>query len=365
MMEVVTTRRRLIPERTLLRSLLTVTCLSTAISAAGRDRAPLPEEAYLGSITGARHISLGKALTGTGDEGNSLFWNPAGLNFLPGGFLSMTFRSQHLTGLEQLINPTLSGTGLSSIVVSTPQSAMGWRALSRVDVDEPFFEVSEGETTEVLSQEYLVDEFLLAITTMGAGGVLSSEENFVMGINIKYLRSELGIAQRPIVNGEPQESEVNLDRGNGYGMGLGILLNWRTLSLGFSIQNLLGKLYWNDYEAERVNPNLLGGATFQPSEWFTLAGALEHRWRRRTPMVFHLGAEAIFRRAENPQWYGFLTSFSPSLRIGAYGTNLSSREQTVFTGGLGYVYSHYQLDTGVYGNDIGDLGYVATLSIPF
>lgn len=364
-MKVVMTKRLSIPKRNLIRGFLTLTCLSTAISAVGRDRAPLPEEAYLGSITGARHIALGKALTGTGDDGNSLFWNPAGLNLLPIGFFSMTFRSQHLTGLEQLINPTLSGRGLSSIAISTSQTAMGWRALARVSMEDPFIEVSEGETTEVMSQEYLIDEYLLAITTVGAGGALSPEENFLMGINIKYLRGELGIAQRRIVNGQPQEPEVNLDRGNGYGIGLGTLLDWRTLSLGFSIQNLLAKLYWNDYQAERVNPNLLGGGTFRPSEWLTLAGALEHRWRRGTSMVFHVGAEAIFARLENPQWYGFLISFSPSFRFGAYGTDLSKREQTVFTGGLGYVYSRYQLDTGVYGNDMSDLGYVATLSIPF
>lgn len=333
----------------------------------GKEKAPLQEEDYLGSAVGARPISLGGALTGVGGDESSLYWNPAGLNLLPVKLISISFGSEPVRGISQLFNPSLRRRGLSSLSVSGPETALGWHALARVAFEDSVsLEVDQGETTEVWKDiEFWADEYLFSITTMAQREKLPSDEDFFVGINVKYIRAELGLAERQRKGGSWQEPEANLDTGNGYGIDVGALLHLEKLSLGLSVQNLMAKVYWKDYEPERIGANLMGGFSILPSNWLTLAGALERRWKRGASTILHLGGEATFRRESLPGWFGIFTSFSPSVRLGMYGPDLSKREGRVFTGGLGYVYSHYKVDTAVYGADIDNLGYVVTFSIPF
>lgn len=350
------------------RALLSVLLLlGVAIPAAGKERVPLEGEDFLGPGVGARAIGLGGAVAGVGGDENSLYWNPAGLNLLTASSISISFGSEPLTGVGQLLNPSLRRRGLSCLSISTSEMAVGWRALSRVSFEDSLFlEVSDGETTEVWrDMEFWADEYLVSITTMTHGQGVVPEEKFLMGVNLKYVRGELGTAERMRRNGIWQEPELNLDRGNGYSVDLGLFLDERRFRLGLAAQNVLAKVYWKDYRAERIEANLMGGFSLLPTNWLVLAGAVEQRWNSKASTIIRLGAEATFWRGSSPGWYGLITSFSPSVRLGTYGRNLSKREQRVMTGGLGYTYSRFKVDTAVYGSESDNLGYVVSLAIPF
>lgn len=317
----------------------------------GREKAPVQEGDYLGSPAGARPVSLGGALAGVAGDQSALFWNPAGLSLLPVNLISITFRRR----------------GVSSISISTPEMALGWHSLSRIDFEDSLsLQVDDEETTEVRKDmEFWLDEYIVSITTMAHNQSLRSEENIFVGTNLKYVRGGLGIAEKRNRSGSWQDVEVNLDRGNGYGVDVGILVRQERFGLGLAVQNLLAKVYWHDYENERIRANLMGGFSILPWDWLTLAGALEQRWNRRTSTILRLGGEAVFWRERSPRWYGIFTSFSPSIRLGMYGPNLSETEGRVLTGGFGYVYSRYQVDIAAYGADVDNLSYVVTLSVPF
>lgn len=340
---------------------------------AGAEKAPLLKNAYCGLEPGARASAMGGAFIAVGGDASCFFWNPAGLGLLPQSITVFDFNDTKHIGVEDVEIADLMGTAtglsgkrLSSVAFAEKQGALSWRPLSSISEHNIYEQsLTDGDTIERWTDiEYSINEFGLSMTTL----ISASEQEIqgmpcILGMSIKYINSRIGVAEKSKRNDIWEEPKVNLDTGNGYSIDIGFLYSKRWFSLGFSAQNVLANLYWHDYSRDRINANLRGGIAFMPFNSFILASDVEKRWDD-TPYIYHIGAEKRFRREKKQS----IKHWAFSMRLGAYGTDLLDEEKTIYTGGLGYSYSNYIVNTAVSGRYEGkdsNLSFRLTISIPF
>ena len=348
------------------------------------EKAPLLKNAYCGLEPGARASAMGGAFVAVGGDASCFYWNPAGLGLLPQPTTVFGFNDTKHIGVEDveiadlLGTPTgLSGKRLSFIAFSENRGALSWRPLSNVCKDgiyEQHIE-ADGDTIEIWRDiEYSINEFALSMTTLTIATAQEIEGMpCILGMNIKYINGRMGVAEKSRRNGIWEEPKVNMDTGNGYSIDIGFLYSRKQIGLGFSVQNVLANLYWHDYSRDRINANLQAGIAFMPFNGFILASDIEKRWDD-TPYIYHIGTEKTFmRRKKQRNDFGTkdrqsLKHWDSSIRLGVYGTNLFDKEKTIYTGGIGYSYSNYRVDTTVSGRYEGKdskLSFKVTISIPF
>lgn len=350
----------------------------------GAKRAPLFENTYWGLESGARAFAMGGAFVAVGGDASCFYWNPSGLGLLPQPTTMFGFNDTKHIGVEDveiadlLGTPTgLSGKRLSFIAFSEKRGALSWRPLSSISKHGVYKQsIAGGDTIERWTDiEYSINEFGLSITTLMAATEQEIQGmSCILGMNVKYINGRMGVAEKSRRNGIWEEPKVNLDTGNGYSIDLGFLYSERWLSLGFAAQNVLANLYWHDYSRDRINANLRGGIAFMPFNSFILASDVEKRWKEGTPYIYHIGAEKTFIwYKKQKRQFGIkekkpVKQWAFSMRLGAYGTDLLDEEKTIYTGGIGYSYSNYIVDTAVsrrYEGKDSNLSFRLTISIPF
>ncbi len=351
---------------------------------AGTEKAPLLEGAYWGLETGARPFAMGGAFVAVGGDASCIYWNPAGLGLLPQSTAMFGFSDMKDIEVEnmEVVNlfrtaTGLSGKRLSFVAFSENQGALSWCPLSSVCRNNMYFQNinADGDTIERWTDlEYSINEFVLSMTTlMGATDQEIQGMPCILGMNVKYLNGRIGVAEKSRKNGVWEEPNINLDTGNGYSIDLGFLYPKKWIALGASAQNVLAKLYWHDYSADRINANLRGGIAIKLFNSLLLASDVEKRWDEKAPYIYHIGVEKTFIRGKK-QRSNFGTKDKQSLkygdlsiRLGTYGTDLLEEEK-IYTGGIGYSYSNYRVDTSVSGKYEGKdskLSFRLTISVPF
>ncbi|MHB9154668.1 MAG: hypothetical protein ACYC5N_03115, partial [Endomicrobiales bacterium] len=155
-------------------------------------------------------------------------------------------------------------------------------------------------------------------------------------------------------NGIPS---INLADGNGFSADLGFVYALAPeLRLGVNFQNLLGFMWWEDFEKDQLPFILRAGLAFQISEFMTFASDWEKRYYRGTDPVdlVHFGLEQNIGK-----WL--------SLRAGMYGKDLNDKETAHLSAGLGYKSNSYELSLAGEKYRLGDddvYRYILSLNLP-
>ncbi len=369
-------------EKRVIFSILCLTFFSR--ESAGTEKAPLLEGAYWGLESGARPFAMGGAFVAVGGDASCIYWNPAGLGLLPQSIAMFGFSDMKDIEVEniEVVNlfrtaTGLSGKRLSFVAFSENQGALSWRPLSSICENNMYEQNinADGDTIERWKDiEYSINEFVLSMTTlMGATDQEIQGMPCILGMNVKYLNGRIGVAEKSRKNEVWEEPNINLDSGNGYSIDIGFLYPKKRIAIGLAARNVLAKMYWHDYSGDRINANLRGGIALELFKGFILASDVEKRWDDKAPYIYHTGAEKTFIR-EKKQRSNFGTKNRQSLkqgdlsiRVGAYGTDLL-KEEKIYTGGIGYSYSNYRVDTSVSGKYEGKdskLSFRLTISVPF
>jgi len=219
-----------------------------------------PTEDLMKIGAGARPMGMGKAFTAVADDGNSVFFNPAGLAQLK----SWQFTSMYVNMMEGDLPYTLVS---ASVPFRAVNFGLGAIATGVSNIPSP----GSGSLTYFDYYDRLI--FLSCATTNKYG-------NLSVGANLKYFQKGFS-------------SSVG-NTGSGVNLDLGIKLQpEEDLMLGANIQNVLPTdVVWTSGAQDEIPPLLkLGWGAWVLGKKAMLAADVEKALTRSQPALFHFGGE--------------------------------------------------------------------------
>ncbi|MFC1501383.1 hypothetical protein ACFL58_02915 [Elusimicrobiota bacterium] len=293
--------------------------VSTSLMSA-KDYPPIPYNAYNGPSIGGRAMAMGFAYSPVGGDPSTIVYNPAGLSDSGRDMISFTYEAARQSSLaysQMFFSDTLKHHSLQFIALVSDKSAFSWRPMANTTV-------TENDGTNWKESEVKIDEYTVS-------AYHKSENGLKTGINISYLTGRIG--QAGIENGVPS---TNLSDGRGMSMDLGFMIPLSgQIMLGLSFENLLGNMWWDDYEKEQLPFGLRGGFAFKISEQTLFAHELEKKYYRNE----NPGPDETIRHYGIEQGFGGAVK----LRFGMYGSDLNDMDTVHMTSGLGYEKENYIL----------------------
>ena len=317
--------------------LMLIVSAATLFAAAA---APTQYNSYDGFAPGARAIAMGGAFVAVADDASAVYYNPAGLADNEKGCVSITYeatRQSELTTAQIFAGESLSGSNLQNISFISAKGAFTWRPLANST-----WQSSNGpdwEKNEVKINAYTVSA--------------SHQENQMRtGLNLTYMSGQ--IAQSSIKAGIPS---VNISDGYGFAMDFGFLYTVsEQIRFGLNFKNLAGYMWWQDYEKDQLPFILKSGVDFQIKRFTNFSTEWEKRYYRKTD-------EQNITRFGIEQMLGNILA----LRAGIAGTDLNDKENSSFSGGIGYMQNAFELSLTAekYRVDMNDVyRYVISVNIP-
>jgi len=280
--------------------------------------APTQFNAYDGVAPGARAIAMGGAFCAICDDASAAYYNPAGLCNVKQSLVSITYemsRQSDLTSDQIFAGEALRNRSFQYLSFVTQKGAFSWRPLANYT------------TRTENGQDFENDEVKINAYTVSAGHSDVST-NLSTGINLTYLSGI--IAQSKLTNGVPY---ISNSAGYGVSMDFGFLYTASPeLKLGVTFKNLAGYMWWDDFEKDQLPFILKTGLDYHIKDFTNLSAEVEKRYYRKVDEqdITSFGIE---------QWLGTILS----LRAGMSGTDLNDKEQTTFSGGIGYTQTGFAL----------------------
>jgi len=298
-----------------MKKLFFVFCILFLISQmAMAKKPPTMPNSYNGMPLSAKSIAMGNTGTGAVSRADNIYFNPAGLAYnqtenLQVEILISILRDSDLPKTElNIIDPT--ELGLMSIVLMQNFGAISWRTLSSYQIK-----------TSSENNWYKKQENIKAVT-LSVGNV--SNNGSALGINISYLYGTLAESFVSDLNPYAQTSS-----GNGFSLDIGMTYPIKNhLVLGINLENIVGFMWWNDYNNYDQLP-----FTIETGIGYYLGGfSFLMDYSRRFYRFGDLNQNLISVGAEQ-----YITSFL-SLRAGVEGnaiSDISDKENLKYTYGFG------------------------------
>jgi hypothetical protein len=288
-----------------------------AVSAHAGPKAPTDIRAYDGFAPGSRAIAMGLAAAAIAEDSSAVYFNPAGTALLEGNDVGITYEAARQSTLsydEVFSGEALRKTNLVFLGLASPQGSFTWRPLSNSRV-----RTANGSDWE--EHEIKINAYTFTVNH-------KHNSSFYSGLNLSYLSGN--IAQSQIAGGIPS---ANVSSGNGFAADLGFMyVVSPELHLGLTLQNLGGRMWWDDFEPDQLPFIARAGLAYQIAEVTTFAADWEKRYYRVTD------------GPENFSHFGFEQAIGVvRLRAGIFGTDLNKQEETHLTAGLGYEQNKYRL----------------------
>jgi hypothetical protein len=289
---------------------------------------PITWEEYAGPVVGARAAALSGCMAGVNNDPSVMYWNPAQLFAVRWPMFIVNYT--HSSGL--LSDPLFSGPKrVNYIGFSSQGVGLAWRSLVRHASEQEIF---DGTDSLNLYRRYGADEFSLVLS--------KSDEvhpNTGMGIAFKMLWGRL-LEISQVKQDSLWEKAQSLDEnGVGYGLDLGFYGGSGAVKLGCSVQNLLGRMYWDSAEDDKLKPKLLAGAALVATDMPVLSVSAEKFLGKGTPQLRY--SAGIDYKYTLPQ-YGAVSG-----RLGYSKLYKSVKEDYIWTGGIGYLYKKLIIDASV------------------
>jgi len=297
---------------------LAAVSLASAAQAA-RPRSGVLSSDFDGKPSGARYIGMGETGASASGEPESPLWNPAALNDLAGPLFSMDFDVAKASRLDDDVltqSSSLRGRKLTYIGFGAPDAAFFYRPLA--NFNRQVVTVSTDPANNFMEEDLKIDQFGITVSQEMEKGKGAS-----VGLNISYLMARRGTA----VAAAGQAPQINLADGNGFTVDLGFRSKRDTLMYGFTLYNVAGLMYWNDFRTDQLPFMFRGGITFQPAPLFSFSSDYEKRWYRGglpQPDLIHLGMEMGLA-----PWL--------AVRGGTYGEDLNDVDKVNYTGGFSVI----------------------------
>ncbi|MBN1823968.1 MAG: hypothetical protein JW803_06600 [Endomicrobiales bacterium] len=312
-----------------------------AVSLFAGEPAPTPYNSYEGYMPGAKAGAMGGAFTAVADDASCVYYNPAGLAILKSGYLSMTLesaRQSELTPDEVFAQEVLKNRSVQHICFASEKGAVSWRPLANTVIRET--SGSDWQETEIKVNAYTLS------------GSHKNMDRAFSGINITYFSAQMAISG--VNNNVPS---LNLSDGYGFSADVGYLfMPSPFVNIGIVFKNLLGYVWWDDFEKDQLPFVMRGGLAFKIGGFMVFATDWEKRYYRKVDAVTitHFGLEQKFAGAM-------------VLRAGMYGDDLNDKEKAKITYGLGYSRAGYEfaLCAEKYRVDFNDVvKYIFSLNLP-
>lgn len=319
-----------------------------ALTAALAAASPISWQEYQGPAPGARAAGLSNCLATAFDEPTMVYWNPAGLAVMASPIMSVSYR--HSSGL--LHDPVFSGPKrVDYVSFATEGAGIAWRSLARYRESAT---AGDGADSSFRYLRYGADEFSLALARW-------NEENlWALGLAAKLIWARAAEVEQRTVGGGWDRCMIRDDHGYGYGFDLGIQGRYQVWRAGITAQNLLGKVYWEEYEDDRLKPHLSGGVSWHRQEKLVLSAG-GHKF---------LGGDAPrLRYSAAGEYRHVIANLGAAILRGGYSqTYKGPSDGYSWSLGLGYFYQRFRIDaSGVNQRDPASgqwrWSYVGTVSL--
>ncbi len=324
---------------------------------------PVAYKDFNGYPPGARSHSMGSVGIALLDNPFASFYNPAALCFLKTSYFVFDFqisRSKTHTQENQSTLPGLSGVGINCISTVNPSGGVTWRPLSRKKEEKKtlVFSVELQETLSIESKlEYSTDEFYLTLTTLTGTQIDDITEKPLLGINLKYYRAILAESEVKKTKTTPVDASSNFDTGNGFGIDLGFSYMKNPILLGITINDIFSKVYWTDYDNDRIHTKTGAGiTTFFLDQWAISTDLRYDGGLKKTGV--YTGTEyriGKIKKEEKKLLFGQPKNEDKSLwaaifRIGARLDNVKRKKEIIYSLGFGYSLSQFNFDIAFSGD---------------
>jgi hypothetical protein len=334
--------------------LLCVVALSAPIAAS-----PIDPSEYDGPSPGARPRGLGSCGIGLKDEPFSSFYNPAALCFMQNSMVVFDFH--YAQGTEEL---ELANTGAFSIdflAMLNQAGGLSWHPLTRntFEHDTSYFSPAHNDTVQVNTRyEYRADEVYTTMTTLVTEQFEVLSRKPLLGINLKYFRAQCAEARLVKTDSALVDATSNIDTGNGFGIDLGFAYATEWLIFGLSVKDAFSRIYWNDYDTDKVGIKTGAGICSPITSRVTLSSDIRYNWESRITGSC-AGLEMNLIREKKPPKTKHHPIGEPEsaeksaqgsiVRIGIDIHDLSNREERVYSLGYSYLYSRFRIDIALMG----------------
>lgn len=249
------------------------------------QKAPTSFNSYDGMAVSARSIAMGGAGVAIIGGIDNIFYNPAGLAFIQGDEIQVEalFSASRQSNIS---NDTLNAIepinlGFNSFVVLQEQGAISWRTLS-----------SNVKFSSGTDYWYRQNENIKAITI--SASQKSQNNDYAVGIGLSYLYGTL--AESSVTAGNPF---AQTSSGNGFAIDIGFIapVN-KNITFGINLENVLGFMWWNDYDCEQLPFGVRTGLGYQVGGFTMLADFNKkfYRFTDSNDTIYSIGLEQNITR---------------------------------------------------------------------
>lgn len=321
---------------------------------------PVTERDFTGFSPGARSLAMGNVGIALPGDPFVSFYNPAAVCFIKNNYLLFDFLDMRRNSLENHSLPEFAGIAIDFISIVNPSGGLTWHPLASMRVEEitTLFSDELQETLSVESKiEYRTDEFYLTLTTLASEMLGSLAGVPLFGINIKYYKANLAVSEVKKSKTTPVDASSNIDTGNGFGIDLGFAYVKGPFLFGFAVKDIFSKVYWTDYESDRIHTKIGAGfSTFFLERWILSTDLRYDSGLKKTGLYTGIESRFFEKKKEKkklnigqskedhrPLGGGFL-------RFGARLDDLKIKEDVVYSLGFGYSLSRFCVDIAFFGD---------------
>lgn len=320
---------------------------------------PIEESEYEGQYPGARSIGMGNTGIALPNEPFSSFYNPATLAYIDESYFLMDIADSRIKNWdEKSVLSEFSGISLDFVSIVNPSGGLTWNSLSRYNEqsDTTFFLPSQQETISIKSNcEYRIDEYYLTLTTLSTHPYEDLNNKPIIGISLKYYRAFLAESETKIAESSV-DAYSNIDSGNGFGIDLGFSYKKNPFLFGISAKNVFSRVYWTDYDSQRIPVTLGTGISASFNENITISGDFlyssdEEKTSLHSGIEYstqHIKKEAkdVVQKLRSEK----LPSNFFLFRLGINIEDLEKKEDILYSVGVGYRYSRIYLNLALWSN---------------
>jgi len=325
---------------------------------------PIQRDGYSGLYPGARSCGMGCTGIALVNEPVVSFYNPAGLCFLIGEYVTIDFQNNRDATSEQDGFMDVSDYKFDFFSFASSGAGISFRPLSRVDrkLQELVFSEEYSETVSVESRlEYSADEFCLSVTSVASEMFETLENKPLFGINLKYIRASLGSAELVKLGSSPVDASSNIDSGNGFGLDIGFAYSNNPVTTGIVLKDVFSKVFWSDYDSDRITPRIGAGASLKFFKKWNVCTDLNYDTGNKklgssSGVEFsNLGEKAtkaeekivdLIKKKEGNRSRSLF-----SARLGMALEDVEKRSEILYSAGCGYSFNRFQLNVAVFGNN--------------
>jgi|GEM_PF-1423498 len=295
------------------------------LAAAGLCAAsPISWGEYQGPAPGARAAGLSGCLATSVDEPTMVYWNPAGLAIMASPIMNVSY--QQSSGLLQ--DPVFSGPKrVDYLSFASRGAGVSWRSLARYR--ESAIDAAGADSTYRYLR-YGADEFALALAKW------NDENGWALGMSGKLIWARATETEQHFSSGAWDRVRIRDDHGLGYGLDLGIQGSYQVWRVGLSARNLLGRVYWTEYDDDKLKPQVYGGLS----------------WHRQQRLVLSAGGEKFLgdgaprlRYCAAGEYRHVVANAGAAILRGGYSqTYKGPKDGYSWSLGLGYFFRRFRID---------------------